>query len=87
MKVEIQLRTQLQHSWAMAVETAGLVTNTAMKSGQGSELFGILDYKERNPQSTFTFDYNGFDIDDIWQCRYTGFYPFRDKRAPDEFQE
>lgn len=37
MKVEIQLRTQLQHSWAMAVETAGLVTNTAMKSGQGSD--------------------------------------------------
>ncbi len=37
MKVEIQLRTKLQHSWAMAVETAGLVTNTAMKSGQGSD--------------------------------------------------
>ena len=37
MKVEIQLRTKMQHSWAMAVETAGLVTNTAMKSGQGSD--------------------------------------------------
>lgn len=37
MKVEIQLRTKLQHNWAMAVETAGLVTNTAMKSGQGSD--------------------------------------------------
>lgn len=37
MKVEIQLRTKLQHSWAMAVETAGLVTNTALKSGQGSD--------------------------------------------------
>lgn len=37
MKVEIQLRTKLQHSWAMAVETAGLITNTAMKSGQGSD--------------------------------------------------
>lgn len=35
--------------------------------GPASELFGILDYKERNPQSTFTFDYKGFDIDDIWQ--------------------
>jgi len=55
MKVEIQLRTKLQHSWAMAVETAGLVTNTAMKSGQGDdewqEFFQIISclftYKEK----------------------------------------
>lgn len=57
MKVEIQLRTKLQHSWAMAVETAGLVTNTAMKSGQGSdewqEFFHIVSclfsIKEKTP--------------------------------------
>ena len=35
MKVELQLRTKLQHSWAMAVETAELITGTALKSGQG----------------------------------------------------
>ncbi len=35
MKVELQLRTKLQHSWAMAVETAELITKTALKSSQG----------------------------------------------------
>lgn len=57
MKVEIQLRTRLQHSWAMAVETAGLVTNTAMKSGQGSDdwqyffhlVSCLFSKKERTP--------------------------------------
>ncbi|MCQ2272753.1 MAG: RelA/SpoT domain-containing protein [Bacteroidales bacterium] len=37
MKVELQLRTKLQHSWAMAVETAELITKTALKSGQGED--------------------------------------------------
>lgn len=37
MKIELQLRTKLQHSWAMAVETAELVTGTALKSSQGDE--------------------------------------------------
>lgn len=57
MIVEIQLRTKLQHCWAMAVETAGLVTNTALKSGQGSdewqEFFQIVSClfstKEKTP--------------------------------------
>ena len=35
LKVEFQLRTKLQHSWAMAVETAELVTKTALKASQG----------------------------------------------------
>lgn len=35
MKVELQLRTKLQHSWAMAVETAELITKTALKASQG----------------------------------------------------
>lgn len=35
MKIELQLRTKLQHSWAMAVETAELITGTALKSSQG----------------------------------------------------
>lgn len=37
MKIELQLRTKLQHSWAMAVETAELVTGTALKSSLGDE--------------------------------------------------
>lgn len=37
MKIELQLRTKLQHSWAMAVETAELVTGTALKSSQGDD--------------------------------------------------
>lgn len=37
MKIELQLRTKLQHSWAMAVETAELITGTALKSSQGEE--------------------------------------------------
>ena len=36
-KVELQIRTKLQHSWAMAVETAGLITSTPLKSSMGSE--------------------------------------------------
>ena len=35
--VEIQLRTQLQHSWATAVETVGLFTDHALKSNEGSQ--------------------------------------------------
>ncbi len=37
MKVELQLRTKLQHNWAMAVETAGLITKTPLKSSQGDD--------------------------------------------------
>ena len=37
MKVELQLRTKLQHNWAMAVETAGLITQTPLKSSQGDD--------------------------------------------------
>lgn len=37
MKVELQLRTKLQHNWAMAVETAGLITKTPLKSSQGAD--------------------------------------------------
>ncbi|MDY6206006.1 MAG: RelA/SpoT domain-containing protein [Prevotella sp.] len=36
MKIELQIRTKLQHNWAMAVETAGLITNTQLKSSQGA---------------------------------------------------
>lgn len=35
-QVEIQMRSQLQHTWATAVEAAGTFTNQALKSSQGS---------------------------------------------------
>lgn len=37
MQIEIQFRTHLQHLWATAVETVGLFTRQAIKSGQGTE--------------------------------------------------
>lgn len=37
MLIEIQFRTHLQHLWATAVETMGLFTKQAIKSGQGSD--------------------------------------------------
>ena len=36
MLIEIQFRTHLQHLWATAVETMGLFTKEAIKSGQGT---------------------------------------------------
>jgi Region found in RelA / SpoT proteins len=37
LKIEIQLRTNLQHTWATAVETAGTFTKQALKSNFGNE--------------------------------------------------
>ncbi|MDG2432842.1 RelA/SpoT domain-containing protein [Flavobacterium sp.] len=57
LKLELQIRTKLQHNWATAVETAGIITKTSLKSSQGpdewleffkvvSSLFAI---KEKQP--------------------------------------
>jgi len=37
LKLELQIRTKLQHSWATAVETVGLITNTSLKSSKGED--------------------------------------------------
>lgn len=37
LKVEIQIRTQLQHRWATAVEAAGTFTKQALKSSKGEQ--------------------------------------------------
>ncbi len=37
LRVEIQIRSRLQHAWAMAVETASAKTKQALKSGRGRE--------------------------------------------------
>lgn len=39
LRVEIQIRSQMQHAWAMALETASAVTNQALKSGEGEDLW------------------------------------------------
>lgn len=36
-KVELQIRTKLQHNWATAIETAGIITKTSLKSSQGPD--------------------------------------------------
>jgi hypothetical protein len=36
-KIEVQLRTTLQHAWATAVETVGTFTRQALKSSQGEQ--------------------------------------------------
>lgn len=37
LKIELQIRTRLQHNWATAVETAGIITKTSLKSSQGPD--------------------------------------------------
>jgi len=37
LKIEIQLRTRLQHAWATAVETVGTFSNQPLKSGGGEQ--------------------------------------------------
>lgn len=37
LRIELQLRTKLQHNWATAVETAGIITKTSLKSSQGPD--------------------------------------------------
>ena len=57
LQLELQIRSKLQHNWATAVETAGILTKTSLKSSQGpddwleffkvvSSLFAI---KEKTP--------------------------------------
>lgn len=36
-RLELQIRTKLQHNWATAVETAGIFTGTSLKSGKGHD--------------------------------------------------
>jgi hypothetical protein len=36
-RIEVQIRTQLQHSWATAVEAVGLIRGEYLKGNQGSE--------------------------------------------------
>ncbi len=41
MRIELQIRSKLQHSWATAVETLGVIEKSSFKTGEGNE-----DFKE-----------------------------------------
>lgn len=77
MKVELQIRTRLQHSWAMAVETAGLITRTPLKSSQGSEewlnffkvVSSLFAIKERTPILKEHHE-NGYDMKMLMKLLY-----------------
>ena len=67
MLIEIQFRTHLQHLWATAVETMGLFTKNAIKSGQGdddvkrffvlvSSLFAIREHQNIAPNTINDID-------------------------------
>ena len=39
LKIEVQIRTRIQHSWATAVEALGVIEKSAFKSGEGENDF------------------------------------------------
>ena len=57
--IELQLRTKLQHTWATAVEAAGIINNEKYKNGRGnkawlkffklaSEAFEVIEYLDNS---------------------------------------
>jgi len=56
LKIEIQLRTKLQHAWATAVETAGLFMRQALKAGRGEKkwlrFFALMGTAIANAEGT-----------------------------------
>ena len=77
MKVELQVRTKLQHNWAMAVETAGLITSTPLKSSQGADewliffkiVSSLFAIKERLPILSEHVA-NGYEMKDLMKILY-----------------
>lgn len=76
-KVELQIRTKLQHSWAMAVETAGLITSTPLKSSMGSDdwltffkiVSSLFSIKEKQPILKVHRE-QGYDVHGLMKLLY-----------------
>lgn len=55
--IELQIRTKLQHSWATAVETLGMIEKSSFKTGEGADEFkrffklasGLFAHHEKQP--------------------------------------
>lgn len=73
LKIELQIRTKLQHTWATAVETMGTFLNHSLKSSQGPEEW--LDY--------FSLVSAGFAI--LEKCPIPSKYAFKSNK--EIFQE
>ena len=73
LQIEIQIRTQLQHAWATAVETVGTFVGQALKSSQGEEkwlrffaLMGSeLAFEEGTPPVPGTYGSRGEVRDEV----------------------
>lgn len=73
LRIEVQLRTRLQHAWATAVETVGFFTVQALKSSQGAKewlrFFALMSseiaFREGTPRVPNTPEDHGELIDEI----------------------
>jgi ppGpp synthetase/RelA/SpoT-type nucleotidyltranferase len=74
LKVELQVRTRLQHSWATAVEAVGLFRDEDMKAGLGSpqwlrlfrlmsEEFAVMEGSEGSPSRSRVDEIRALNID------------------------
>lgn len=75
LSVELQVRTQLQHSWAMAVETASLISKTTLKADKDNEqewrgffklVSALFSRGESKPMHTLYKDKNTKELCEIF---------------------
>ena len=88
LSVELQVRTQLQHSWAMAVETASLISKTTLKADVDNEqewrgffklVSALFSRKEEKPIHPF---YSKMDLREL--C--TVFNDYKKKKLIDQLK-
>ena len=69
LKVEVQLRSNLQHAWATAVETVGTFIQQALKSSQGEEdwlrFFSLMGSAMALREGTTSVPHTPVDPDDL----------------------
>lgn len=75
LKVELQIRTRLQHAWATAVEALGLAMKSSFKTGEGDDEHKLFF---KLCSSAFSFientnqhdDFKGYSVDQILEQLY-----------------